>query len=131
MINQAGITAVIRLERKQGSGRVAPATLAGVRKALEEAGAEFLPDGVRPPSCRTTGRTRPLQGFTRDQPARRRPPAGPCAVDGCRSVRRERPAGMIVIDSSALIAILRREPEADNFLQIIAEAGRRLPTLFG
>ncbi len=29
---------------------------------------------------------------------------------------------MIVIDSSALIAILRREPEADGFLQIIAEA---------
>ena len=30
---------------------------------------------------------------------------------------------MIVVDSSALIAILRREPEADNFLQIITEAG--------
>jgi ribonuclease VapC len=29
---------------------------------------------------------------------------------------------VIVVDSSALIAILRREPEADNFLQIIAEA---------
>ena len=29
---------------------------------------------------------------------------------------------MIVVDSSALIAILRREPEADNFLHIIAEA---------
>ena len=29
---------------------------------------------------------------------------------------------MIVIDSSALIAILRREPEADNFLDVIAEA---------
>jgi ribonuclease VapC len=29
---------------------------------------------------------------------------------------------VIVIDSSALIAILRREPEADGFLQIIAEA---------
>lgn len=29
---------------------------------------------------------------------------------------------MIVIDSSALIAILRREPEADSFLQIVAEA---------
>lgn len=28
---------------------------------------------------------------------------------------------MIVIDSSALIAILRREPEADSFLHIIAE----------
>lgn len=29
---------------------------------------------------------------------------------------------MIVVDSSALIAILRREPEADGFLQIIAAA---------
>ncbi len=29
---------------------------------------------------------------------------------------------MIVIDTSALLAILRREPEADRFLQIIAEA---------
>jgi ribonuclease VapC len=29
---------------------------------------------------------------------------------------------MIVIDSSALVAILRREPEADGFLQIIATA---------
>ena len=29
---------------------------------------------------------------------------------------------MIVVDSSALIAILRREPEADNFLRLIAEA---------
>lgn len=29
---------------------------------------------------------------------------------------------MIVIDSSALVAILRREPEADAFLRIIAEA---------
>lgn len=29
---------------------------------------------------------------------------------------------MIVVDSSALIAILRREPEADSFLRIISEA---------
>lgn len=29
---------------------------------------------------------------------------------------------MIVVDSSALVAILRREPEADRFLQVIAEA---------
>lgn len=29
---------------------------------------------------------------------------------------------MIVLDSSAVIAILRREPEADDFLRIIAEA---------
>lgn len=29
---------------------------------------------------------------------------------------------MIVVDSSALIAILRREPEADDFLRIVANA---------
>ncbi len=29
---------------------------------------------------------------------------------------------MIVVDSSALVAILRREPEADRFLQVIADA---------
>lgn len=29
---------------------------------------------------------------------------------------------MIVVDSSALVAILRREPEADRFLQLIAGA---------
>jgi predicted nucleic acid-binding protein len=29
---------------------------------------------------------------------------------------------VIVVDSSALVAILRREPEADRFLQVIAEA---------
>ena len=29
---------------------------------------------------------------------------------------------MIVVDSSALIAILRREPEADSFLRLITEA---------
>ncbi len=29
---------------------------------------------------------------------------------------------MIVVDSSAVIAILRREPEADGFLRLIAEA---------
>ncbi len=33
---------------------------------------------------------------------------------------------MIVVDTSALIAILRREPEADRFLQIIVE---RMPCL--
>ncbi len=29
---------------------------------------------------------------------------------------------MIVVDSSALVAVLRREPEADDFLQVIAVA---------
>ena len=30
---------------------------------------------------------------------------------------------MIAVDSSALVAILRREPEADSFLRIIADVG--------
>ena len=33
---------------------------------------------------------------------------------------------MIVVDSSALVAILRREPEADGFLHIIAQAANCL-----
>lgn len=33
---------------------------------------------------------------------------------------------MIAVDSSALIAILRREPEADSFLRVIAGADRCL-----
>jgi ribonuclease VapC len=33
---------------------------------------------------------------------------------------------VIIIDSSALVAILRREPEADSFLEIIAAADRCL-----
>lgn len=33
---------------------------------------------------------------------------------------------MIVVDSSALIAILRHDPEADSFLQVIAAADRCL-----
>ena len=37
---------------------------------------------------------------------------------------------MIVIDSSAMIAVLRREPEADRFLQIISETeGCLLPAV--
>lgn len=36
---------------------------------------------------------------------------------------------MIVIDSSALIAILRREPEADSFLRIISEEGGLLSSV--
>jgi len=33
---------------------------------------------------------------------------------------------VIAVDSSALIAILRREPEADSFLRVIAGADRCL-----
>ena len=35
-------------------------------------------------------------------------------------------AAVIAIDSSALVAILRREPEADRFLHVVAKAGARL-----
>jgi len=44
---QVSVATVRRLEAAEGAGRVAPATLDGVRAALEAAGAEFIPDGVR------------------------------------------------------------------------------------
>jgi transcriptional regulator with XRE-family HTH domain len=44
---QVSVVTIRRLERGQQSERVAAGTFAGVRKALEEAGAEFIPAGVR------------------------------------------------------------------------------------
>ena len=41
------VVTIRRLERGQDSERVAPGTVAGVRDVLEQAGAEFIPDGVR------------------------------------------------------------------------------------
>ena len=41
------VVTVRRLEATGHRKRVAPVTLAGVRQALEQAGAEFIPDGVR------------------------------------------------------------------------------------
>jgi transcriptional regulator with XRE-family HTH domain len=41
------VVTIRRLEGADGSGRVAPVTLEGVRQVLEQAGAEFIPDGVR------------------------------------------------------------------------------------
>jgi transcriptional regulator with XRE-family HTH domain len=41
------VATIRRLEGGQGGERVAPGTAAEVRKVLEEAGAEFIPDGVR------------------------------------------------------------------------------------
>jgi transcriptional regulator with XRE-family HTH domain len=41
------VVTIRRLETARGSRRVAPACLARVRKVLEEAGAEFIPDAVR------------------------------------------------------------------------------------
>lgn len=40
---------IVTIRRLEGVGgeRVAPVTLEGVRQALEQAGAEFIPDGVR------------------------------------------------------------------------------------
>lgn len=51
---KVSIVTIRRLEAKLGGDRVAPATLARVRGVLEEAGAEFIPDGIR---RRATGRT--------------------------------------------------------------------------
>ena len=47
------VVTIRRLERTDRPQRVAPVTLEGVRQALERAGAEFIPDGVR---RRRTGR---------------------------------------------------------------------------
>jgi len=41
------VVTIRRLEGAGGRERVAPVTLDGVRHALEQAGAEFIPDGVR------------------------------------------------------------------------------------
>lgn len=44
---QVSVATVRRLEAAAGAVRVSPAILDGVRAALEQAGAEFIPDGVR------------------------------------------------------------------------------------
>jgi len=41
------VVTIRRLEGTDGSERVTPVTLEGVRQVLEQAGAEFIPDGVR------------------------------------------------------------------------------------
>ena len=41
------IVTIRRIEAEQGFERVAPLTLDGVRRTLEEAGTEFIPGGVR------------------------------------------------------------------------------------
>jgi transcriptional regulator with XRE-family HTH domain len=41
------VVTVRRVEGEHGTARVAPDTLASVRGALEQAGVEFIPDGVR------------------------------------------------------------------------------------
>ena len=44
---RVSVATVRRLEAAAGAARVSPAILDGVRAALEQAGAEFIPDGVR------------------------------------------------------------------------------------
>ncbi len=44
---RVSVVTIRRLEAAQGMERVAPATLDAVRHILEQAGAEFIPDGVR------------------------------------------------------------------------------------
>ncbi len=44
---QVSVVTIRRLEGVDGGERVAAGTLTGVRRALERAGAEFIPDGVR------------------------------------------------------------------------------------
>ncbi|MGH7101255.1 MAG: helix-turn-helix domain-containing protein [Acetobacteraceae bacterium] len=56
---KVSIVTIRRVETKEGGDRVAPATLARVRVALEEAGAEFIPNGIRRrPASRTDARVR-------------------------------------------------------------------------
>jgi transcriptional regulator with XRE-family HTH domain len=47
------VATVRRLEADNGTARVAPDTLKRVERALEAAGAEFIPDGVRRRRSRT------------------------------------------------------------------------------
>ena len=63
---QVSVATVRRLEAIEGAGRVAPATLDGVRAALEMAGAEFIPDGVRrrPDRPDAAARFRDLQAIS-------------------------------------------------------------------
>jgi transcriptional regulator with XRE-family HTH domain len=44
---QVSVVTIRRVEAADASLRVAPATIAGIRQALEAAGAEFIPGGVR------------------------------------------------------------------------------------
>jgi len=56
---KVSIVTIRRLETKQGGERVAAATVARVRAALERAGAEFIPGGIRRrPVARADVRTR-------------------------------------------------------------------------
>ncbi len=59
MARRAAVSAVTirRIEAVEGQGRVAPATFAEVRRALERAGAEFIQNGV---SRRVPGRPEAL-----------------------------------------------------------------------
>jgi len=45
--SQVSVITIRRLENADGKGRVAPGTLGSVREALEQAGVEFIPHGVR------------------------------------------------------------------------------------
>jgi transcriptional regulator with XRE-family HTH domain len=52
------VVTIRRLEGADGSKRVAPPTWEGVRRTLEQAGAEFIPDGVRRrPASQPPGRS--------------------------------------------------------------------------
>ncbi len=42
------VVTIRRLEAADGGERVAGSTLDGIREVLEQAGAEFIPDGVQP-----------------------------------------------------------------------------------
>lgn len=75
LARRAGVSVVTirRVEAVDGVSRVAPATLEGVRHALESAGAEFIDHGVRRrPPARPDADTlfRDLQDLSRESAAR-------------------------------------------------------------
>lgn len=71
LARRAGLSVVTirRLEAHDGLDRAAPATLDGVRRTLEAAGAEFIKDGVRrlrAPSHDADALYRDLQAISRE-----------------------------------------------------------------
>lgn len=119
---QVSVAAVRRLEAAEGVGRVTPATLDGVPAALEAAGAEFIPDGVR----HRPGRPDAAALFEDLRAISLQSAAALAGYEPMAEAELYDEAGhqtcRATVDSSALIAILWREPEADCFLQIIAAA---------
>jgi transcriptional regulator with XRE-family HTH domain len=69
---QVSVATIRRLEAAEGAERVSPATLLGVQRVLEQAGAEFIAYGVRrrqPPRRDAADLYRDLQAISRESAA--------------------------------------------------------------